>query len=73
MEAMEASFWKGMNRVDQRQWEIAITDFQEYLRSAPKPKFYAVTHYKMAQAYYALNASLQLGNFLTLLGVPTKC
>ncbi len=63
LEAMEASFWKGMSRIDQRQWEVAITDFQEYLRSAPKPKFYAVTHYKMAQAYYRLKRYITAREF----------
>ena len=66
MEAMEASFWKGMNRVDQRQWENAITDFQEYLRSAPRPKFYAVTHYKMAQAYYRLKRYITAREFFDI-------
>ena len=66
MEAMEASFWKGMSRVDQRQWETAITDFQEYLRSAPKPKFYAVTHYKMAQAYYRLKRYITAREFFDI-------
>ncbi len=66
MEAMEASFWKGMSRIDQRQWETAITDFQEYLRSAPKPKFYSVTHYKMAQANYRLKRYITAREFFDI-------
>ena len=63
MEAMEASFWKGMSRIDQRQWETAVIDFQEYLRSAPKPKYYAISHYKMAQAFYRLKRYITAKEF----------
>ena len=44
----------GMSSIDQRQWESSITNFKEYLRSTPQPKYFGVTHYKMAQAYYQL-------------------
>jgi TolA-binding protein len=59
IQANDANFWQGMSRIDQRQWENSITNFKEYLRSTPQPKYFAVTHYKMAQAYY------QLGRYIT--------
>ncbi|MBC8258182.1 MAG: tetratricopeptide repeat protein [SAR324 cluster bacterium] len=66
VEAMEASFWKGMSRIDRRQWEIGITDFKEYLRSSAQPKFYAVAHYKMAQAYYQLERYITAKEFFDI-------
>ena len=59
MEAVEAIFWKAVTQVDRRNWQQAIEDFKEYLRTSPAPKHLAVTHYKLAQAYY------QLGRFIT--------
>ena len=59
MEAVEAIFWKAVTQVDRRNWGQAIEDFKEYLRTSPAPKHLAVTHYKLAQAYY------QQGRFIT--------
>ena len=66
IEALEASFWKGMSRIEQRQWEMSITDFKEYLRSSPQPKFFAVSHYKMAQAYYQLKRYITAKEFFDI-------
>ena len=66
IEALEASFWKGMSHIEQRQWETGITDFEEYLRSSPQPKFFAVTHYKMAQAYYQLERYITAKEFFDI-------
>ena len=66
IEAMEASFWKGMSRIEQRQWEMAINEFKEYLRTSPEPKFFAVTHYKMAQAYYQLKRYITAKEFFDI-------
>jgi len=59
MEAVEAIFWKAVTQVDRRNWGQAIENFKEYLRTSPAPKHLAVTHYKLAQAYY------QQGRFIT--------
>ena len=49
IEAMEASFWKGMSRIEQRQWEMAINEFKEYLRHTHDPNFLHYTIIKWAQ------------------------
>ncbi len=51
-EAIESIFWRAVTHIDSRNWKDAIDDFKEYLRTSPAPKFLAVTHYKLAQAYY---------------------
>jgi len=66
IEAMEASFWKGMSGINQRQWANAITEFKEYLRTSPEPKFFVVTHYKMAQAYYQLKRYITAKEFFDI-------
>ena len=57
IEAQESSYWKALNQIDRRKWELAISDFEEYLKTMPNPKYIARTYYRMAQAYY------QLGRF----------
>ena len=65
-QAIEANFWRGISKIDQRKWESGISNFQQYLRSSPKPKFYAVTHYKMAQAYYHLERYITSREFFDI-------
>ncbi|HHZ77497.1 MAG TPA: tetratricopeptide repeat protein [Candidatus Lambdaproteobacteria bacterium] len=66
IQANEANFWQGMSNIERRQWENGITDFKEYLRSSPQPKFFAVTHYKMAQAYYQLERYITAREFFDI-------
>ena len=66
LQANEANFWQGMSRIERRQWENGIRDFKEYLRSSPQPKFFAVTHYKMAQAYYQLERYITAREFFDI-------
>ncbi|MBC8219441.1 MAG: tetratricopeptide repeat protein [Proteobacteria bacterium] len=66
IQANDANFWQGMSRIEQRQWENSITNFKEYLRSTPQPKYFAVTHYKMAQAYYQLERYITAREFFDI-------
>ena len=66
IQANDANFWRGMSRIEQRQWENSITNFKEYLRSTPQPKYFAVTHYKMAQAYYQLERYITAREFFDI-------
>ncbi|MBF0349580.1 MAG: tetratricopeptide repeat protein [SAR324 cluster bacterium] len=52
--ATEARFWKAVSQVDRREWNLAIQDFREYLRT-PDTKHLATAYYKMAEAYYNIN------------------
>jgi tetratricopeptide (TPR) repeat protein len=66
IQANDANFWRGMSHIEQRQWENSITNFKEYLRSTPQPKYFAVTHYKMAQAYYQLKRYITAREFFDI-------
>ena len=66
IQAVEANFLKGISKVDQRQWESGISNFKQYLRSSPKPKFFAVTHYKMAQSFYHLKRYITAREFFDI-------
>ena len=66
IQANEANFWQGMSGIEQRQWENSITNFKEYLRSTPQPKYFGVTHYKMAQAYYQLERYITAREFFDI-------
>jgi len=65
-QAVEANFWKGISKIDQRKWESGIDHFQKYLRSSPQPKFFAITHYKMAQAFYHLERYITAKEFFDI-------
>jgi len=65
-QAIEANFWKGISKIDQRQWEKGIINFQQYLRTSSKPKFFSVTHYKMAQAFYHLKRYITAKEFFDI-------
>ena len=65
-QAIEVNFWKGVSKIDQRQWENGITNFQQYLRKSSKPKYFSVTHYKMAQAYYHLKRYITAKEFFDI-------
>jgi len=66
IQAVEANFWKGISKIDQRQWEKGIRNFQQYLRTSSKPKFFSVTHYKMAQAFYHLKRYITAKEFFDI-------
>ncbi len=51
-EAQESSFWQAVNQVERREWDLAIEQFEEYLKTMPNPRYISTTYYKMAQAYY---------------------
>ena len=66
IQANDASFWQGMSNIEQRKWEDGINHFKEYLRSSPLPKYFAVAHYKMAQAYYQLERYITAREFFDI-------
>ena len=65
-QALEANFWKGISKIDQRQWDKGINNFKQYLRTSSKPKYFSVTHYKMAQAFYHLKRYITAKEFFDI-------
>ena len=65
-QAVESNFWKGISKIDQRQWENGIVNFKQYLRTSSKPKYFSTTHYKMAQAFYHLERYITAKEFFDI-------